>query len=199
MRGIVAQHIRAGYVKPPMAAAGSCGRLAGMNSQAIHPAVRVGHVHLRVADIDRALTFYRDALGLGVTADARAIGLEAVFLAAGDYHHHVALNACETAGGSPPPPGHTGLYHVAFFYPDRRELGRAVQRLVDRGYPIDHASDHGATVSVYLTDPDGNGVELYYDRPRAEWFEPDGSPVLKVERFDPRELVGGAEGGDGSR
>src|SRR5215213_7154312 len=101
------------------------GRLPSMHNEAIHPAVRVGHVHLRVADLDRALGFYRDALGFGVTADAREHGLDMVLLAAGDYHHHVGLNTWDGAGG-PPPPGHTGLYHVAFLYPDRRELGRAV-------------------------------------------------------------------------
>ena len=109
-------------------------------------------------------------------------------LAAGDYHHHVGLNTFDSAGG-PPPAGHSGLYHVAFLYPDRRELGRAVRRLLDRGYPIDHASDHGGSVAVYLADPDGNGVELYYDRPRADWFDADGNPVLKAERFDFHDLL----------
>jgi catechol 2,3-dioxygenase len=165
------------------------GRLRAMTTEPIHPAVRVGHVHLKVADLDRATGFYRDALGLGVTADGRPAGIPAVFLAAGDYHHHVGLNAFESEGASPPPPGHTGLYHTAFVYPDRAELGRAVQRLLDHGVAIDHASDHGATVSVYLEDPDGNGVELYYDRPRVDWFDAEGRPVLKVERFDPRELL----------
>jgi catechol 2,3-dioxygenase len=160
-----------------------------MKANAIHPAVRVGHVHLRVSDLDRAIGFYRDALGLGVTADGREAGLDAAFLAAGDYHHHVGLNTWESAGGTPPPPGHTGLYHVAFVYPDRRELGHAVRRLLDHGWPVDHATDHGGTVSVYLSDPDGNGVELYYDRPRSDWFDADGRPVLKNDHFDPRELL----------
>ena len=95
----------------------------------------------------------------------------------------------ESAGATPPPPGHTGLYHVAFLYPDRRELGRAVRRLLDAGHPVDHGSDHGGTVSVYLDDPDGNGVELYYDRPRSDWFDAEGRPVLKADRFDPRDLL----------
>ena len=112
-----------------------------------------------------------------------------VLLAAGDYHHHIGLNTFNNAGAPAPPPGHTRLYHVALLYPDRRELGRAVARLLDHGYPVDHGSDHGGTVSVYLADPHGNGVELYYDRPRAEWFDPDGNPVLKNERFDPGDLV----------
>src|SRR5215217_7121586 len=103
-------------------------RLRSMPTEAIHPAVRVGHVHLRVADLDRALAFYRDGLGFRVSADARSLGLDMVLLAAGDYHHHIGLNTWDSAGGTPPPAGHTGLYHVAFLYPDRRELGRAVAR-----------------------------------------------------------------------
>jgi catechol 2,3-dioxygenase len=155
-----------------------------MQTQAIHPAVRLGHVHLRVADLDRALAFYGDALGFGVAADARELGLDVAFLRAGDYHHHVAINAMASA-----------VPHAAFVYPDRRELGRAVRRLLDGGHAIDHASDHGATVSVYLADPDGNGLELYYDRPRAAWFGSDGRPVLKVERFDYRDLLDTPNGG----
>jgi catechol 2,3-dioxygenase len=149
----------------------------------IHPAVRVGHVHLKVADLERAIAFYRDGIGLGVVADGRPVGLDAAFLAAGDYHHHVGLNTWESGGGTPPPPGHTGLYHVAFVYPDRRELARAIDRLREHGYAIDHATDHGATVSVYLDDPDGNGVELYYDRPRDAWVDGDGRPILKADRI----------------
>ena len=168
----------------------SGGTLPSMHDEAIHPAVRVGHVHLRVADLDRALAFYRDALGFPVTADARELALDMVLLAAGDYHHHIGLNTFESAGAEPPPPGRTGLYHVAFLYPDRRELGRAVGRLLEHGYAIDHGSDHGGTVSVYLDDPDGNGIELYYDRPRADWVDANGRPVLKAERFDPRDLLG---------
>jgi catechol 2,3-dioxygenase len=172
-----------------MAGALAAATLPAMQESAIHPAVRVGHVHLKVADLDRAIGFYRDGLGLGVTADGRPVGLDAAFLAAGDYHHHVGLNTWESAGAPPPPPGHTGLYHVAFLYPDRHELGRAVQRLLDHGYPVDHATDHGGTISVYLNDPDGNGVELYYDRPRHDWFEADGRPILKADRFDHHELL----------
>jgi catechol 2,3-dioxygenase len=148
----------------------------------IHPAVRVGHVHLKVADLDRSLAFYRDGLGFNVIADGRP-HLEAAFLAAGDYHHHIGLNTWESAGGAPPPPGHTGLYHVAFVYPDRNELAAAARRLLDHGYAIDHASDHAATVSIYLEDPDGNGVELYYDRPREAWFDDAGRPILKADRI----------------
>ena len=150
---------------------------------AIHPAVRVGHVHLKVADLDRSLAFYRDGLGFAVIADGRPLGLQAAFLAAGDYHHHIGLNTWESNGGEPPPPGHTGLYHVAFVFPDRHELARAARRLLQHGYEIDHATDHAATVSVYLNDPDGNGVELYYDRPREAWFDADGRPILKADRI----------------
>jgi catechol 2,3-dioxygenase len=164
---------------------GRSGRiLLGMKTQAIHPAVRVGHVHLRVTDVDRALGFYRDALGFLVGADAREVGLELAFLHAGDYHCHVALSAVESIRP-----------HSAFIYPDRRELARAVRRLVDHGCAIDHASDHGATVSVYLADPDGNVIELYHDRPRADWFDASGRPVLKAERFDWRDLLETPNGG----
>jgi catechol 2,3-dioxygenase len=161
-----------------------------MQTEPIHPAVRPGHVHLLVSDIERSLAFYRDALGFQITADARDLGLDMVLLAAGDYHHHVGINAFDTAGSTPPPPGHTGLYHVAFVYPDRRELGRSVRRVLDHGFPIDHATDHGGTVSVYLNDPDGNGIELYYDRPRAAWFDEQGRPIIKREPLDYMELVG---------
>ena len=160
-----------------------------MQPEPIDPRARVGHIHLRVAELDRAISFYRDVLGFNLTADGREIGIDAAFLAAGDYHHHIGLNTWESAGGSPPPPGHTGLYHVAFLYPDRWELARAIKRLRDHGYPIDHGTDHGANVSVYLADPDGNGIELYYDRPRADWFDDDGRPILKAEPFDPDDLL----------
>jgi catechol 2,3-dioxygenase len=153
------------------------------NTTTIHPAVRIGHVHLKVSDLDRSLRFYRDALGLTVTADGRPAGLSAVFLAAGDYHSHIALNTFETEGATPPPPGHTGLYHVAFLFPDRHELARAVRRLRAHSVDISHATDHGATVSVYLDDPDGNGIELYYDRPRETWRDDEGRPVLRADRI----------------
>ena len=143
------------------------------STNGIHPAVRVGHVHLHVSDLDRALAFYRNGLGFALKADARQIGLPMTFLAAGDYHHHVGLNTFKP----------TGLYHAAFNYPNRNELVRAVQRLRDRGYAIDHATDHHGTVSVYLDDPDGNGIELYYDRPRTSWLDADGRPILKADRI----------------
>ena len=159
---------------------------------------RIGHVHLRVADLERATAFYRDVLGFDLVAYGPDLGLPgAAFLAAGGYHHHVGLNAWSSEGGEPPPPGRTGLYHFAIVYPGRDGLADAVRRLVDHAYPIDAAEDHGATVSVYLSDPDGNGVELYYDRPREEWWDEGGRPILKAEPFDPRELVGAARDSSG--
>lgn len=146
---------------------------------AIHPAVRVGHVHLKVADLDRSIAFYRDALGFALVADGREHGVDAAFLAAGDYHHHIGLNTFESAGATPPPGGHTGLFHVAFVYPDVHELATAVQRLQAREYPIANATDHGGTLSVYLQDPDGNGIELYVDRPRELWRDANGAPVIR--------------------
>jgi catechol 2,3-dioxygenase len=135
-------------------------------TEPIHPDVRIGHVHLKVSDLERAVAFYRDVLGFEVTT---RYGTQAAFLAAGGYHHHIGLNIWESRGGTPPPPGHTGLFHVAILYPDRRELARALQRLIAGGVPIAGASDHGVSEAIYLSDPDGNGLELYVDRPRAEW------------------------------
>jgi catechol 2,3-dioxygenase len=135
-------------------------------SQTIDPRVDIGHVHLKVSDIDRALAFYRDVLGFEVT---QRLGDDAAFLSAGGYHHHLGLNTWESRGGSPPPPGATGLYHVAIRYPDRATLGDALQRLVEAGVPISGATDHGVSEAIYLSDPDGNGIELYRDRPREEW------------------------------
>lgn len=155
----------------------------------IDPAVRVGHVHLRVSDLERATAFYRDALGFGVTFYGPGIGLQAVFLAIGEYHHQIALNTFMSAGGSAPPVGCTGLHHVALVYPGRTALALAVDRLMAHAWPIDSAEDHGATVSVYLRDPDGNGLELYYDRPRSEWFDTEGAPIIQAVAFDAGELV----------
>jgi catechol 2,3-dioxygenase len=132
----------------------------------IHPGTVIGHVHLKVADLERAVAFYRDAFGFEVQA---RYGNQAAFLSAGGYHHHLGLNTWESRGGSPPPPGSTGLYHFAILYPDRRELARALKRLLDHGVPIGGASDHGVSEAIYLSDPDGNGIEIYRDRPRAEW------------------------------
>ncbi len=132
----------------------------------IDPDVRIGHVHLKVADIGRALSFYRDVLGFEIT---QRYGRQAVFLSAGCYHHHIGLNTWESAGGAPPPPGTTGLYHFAILYPTRALLADALRRLRAAGIKLDGASDHGVSEALYLRDPDGNGVELYWDRPEAEW------------------------------
>jgi len=135
-------------------------------SRPIHPDVRVGHVHLKVADLERAIAFYRDVLGFELT---QSYGRQAAFLSAGGYHHHIGLNTWESLGGSPPPPRATGLYHLAILYPNRAELADAVRRLLAAGIEIEGASDHGVSEAVYLRDPDGNGIELYRDRPREQW------------------------------
>jgi len=132
----------------------------------IHPQARIGHVHLKVADLQRALAFYHGVLGFEIT---QRYGNQAVFLSAGGYHHHIGLNTWESGGGSPPPPGSTGLYHLAILYPNRRELADALRRLLEAGISLEGASDHGVSEALYLRDPDGNGVELYWDRPMEEW------------------------------
>jgi catechol 2,3-dioxygenase len=145
-------------------------------AKAIDPRVDIGHVHLKVADIDRALDFYVGVLGFELQ---QRLGQDAAFLSAGGYHHHIGLNTWQSRGGTPPPPGHTGLFHVAIRYPDRANLADAVRRLADAEVPINGASDHGASEAVYLADPDGNGIELYRDRPREEWpREPDGGVAM---------------------
>ncbi|MBD3665817.1 VOC family protein [Sulfitobacter sp. TSTF-M16] len=130
------------------------------------PTPCVGHVHLKVADLDRAIAFYRDILGFEVTA---RYGAQAAFLGAGGYHHHIGLNTWESNGASPPPEGHTGLYHSAFLYPDRATLAAVLKRVTDAGIPIDGAADHGVSEALYLRDPDDNGVEIYRDRPPGDW------------------------------
>lgn len=149
--------------------------------------VRIGHVHLKVADLDRALAFWRDLLGL---EEQQRYGAEAVFLSADGYHHHIALNTWESAGGPPPPRGTTGLYHVALLYPDRPALARILKRLVEAGYPLDGASDHGVSEALYLRDPDGNGVELYRDRAPTEWpRDAAGKLAMVTQRLDLRALL----------
>ncbi len=137
-----------------------------MDRPSIDPKTCIGHVHLKVADLERALGFYRDVLGFEVT---QRFGRSAVFLSAGGYHHHIALNTWESAGGVPPPPGATGLYHLAILYPTRAALADALRRLIGAGIELDGAADHGVSEALYLRDPDQNGVELYRDRPPAEW------------------------------
>ena len=135
-----------------------------------HPETRIGHVHLKVADLDRSIAFYSGVLGLDVT---QRYGPQAAFLSAGGYHHHLGLNTWESHGGPRPPKGTTGLYHTAFLFPDRQSLGAAVKRVVEAGIPLTGAADHGVSEAVYLDDPDGNGVELYRDRPEEDWPRDD--------------------------
>src|SRR5215210_3472048 len=146
------------------------------------PRVDIGHVHLKVSDIERALEFYRDVLGFEVMA---RYGEEAVFISAGGYHHHLGLNTWESKGGAPPPRGSTGLFHVAIRYPDRKTLAQAVRAVVDAGIRLDGASDHGVSEAIYLRDPDQNGIELYRDRPREEWPRtPDGEFTMTRAPLD---------------
>ena len=132
----------------------------------LDPRVDVGHVHLKVSDLDRAIGFYRDVLGFELQ---QRLGDQAAFLSAGGYHHHIGLNTWESGGAQPPPRRSTGLYHVAFRYPDRRTLADALRRVLDAGIPLEGASDHGVSEAIYLRDPDENGLELYWDRPREAW------------------------------
>ena len=148
----------------------------------IDPRVDIGHVHLKVADLDRALAFYSGVLGFELTT---RMGHQAAFLAAGGYHHHIGLNTWESRNGEPPAPGTTGLYHVAIRYPDRVTLADALRRLIEARIPLEGASDHGVSEAIYLRDPDGNGIELYRDRPRPEWPRAeDGSVRMTTERLD---------------
>jgi catechol 2,3-dioxygenase len=160
-------------------------------SYAAPAGLRVGHVHLKVSDIDRGLSFWRDLLGL---EEQQRYGSQAVFLSAGGYHHHIALNIWESAGGRPPAPGTTGLFHVALLYPDRRSLAGVLKRLMEAEYPLEGASDHGVSEALYLRDPDGNGVELYRDREPAEWpRDAAGKLVMGTRRLDLRGLLAEAE------
>jgi catechol 2,3-dioxygenase len=149
-------------------------------TDAIDPRVDVGHVHLKVADIDRSLAFWCGVLGFELQ---QRMGDQAAFVSAGGYHHHIGLNTWESRGGSPPPPGTTGLYHVAIRYPDRRTLADAVARVLGANVPLTGASDHGVSEAIYLRDPDSNGVELYRDRPREQWpTSADGREVAMFSR-----------------
>lgn len=148
----------------------------------LHPETRIGHVHLKVSDLERAVQFYTEVLGFDLV---QRYGRQAAFVSAGGYHHHIGLNTWESRGGGPPPPGTTGLYHVAILYPNRKELARALRRLLDYGWPLQGASDHGVSEAIYLADPDGNGLELYRDRPEAEWPRgPNGELAMVTEPLD---------------
>jgi catechol 2,3-dioxygenase len=150
-------------------------------------ATRIGHVHLKVADLERAIAFYRDVLGFEVTM---RYGKQAAFLSAGGYHHHIGLNTWESAGATPPPPGHTGLYHTAFLYPDRASLAAVLRRVLTAGITLDGAADHGASEAIYLRDPDQNGVELYVDREEGDWPRDEGGNIaLNNTPFDLQALL----------
>jgi catechol 2,3-dioxygenase len=149
--------------------------------------LRIGHVHLKVSELERGLRFWRDLIGL---QEQQRYGSQAVFLSAGGYHHHIALNTWESAGGGAPAPGTTGLFHVALLYPDRASLAAVLKRIVEAGYPLDGASDHGVSEALYLRDPDGNGVELYRDREPAEWpRDASGGLAMGTRRLDVRALL----------
>ena len=149
--------------------------------------VRIGHVHLKVADLERALEFYCGVLGFG---EMQRFGDQAAFVSAGGYHHHIGLNTWESLGGAPPPRGSTGLFHLAILYPTREALADTVVRVLEAGHPLDGAADHGVSEAIYLRDPDENGVELYRDRPEAEWPRAaDGSLAMYTARLDVEALV----------
>jgi catechol 2,3-dioxygenase len=151
-------------------------------TRSIDAGVRIGHVHLKVADLDRALGFYCGVLGFELT---QRYGRQAAFVSAGGYHHHIGLNTWESLGGEPPPPGTTGLYHLAILYPSRAALADALRRVLAAGIPLEGASDHGVSEALYLRDPDGNGVELYRDRPEEQWpRNADGSLNMFTRRLD---------------
>lgn len=152
---------------------------------------RIGHVHLKVADLQRALDFYCGVLGFDLM---QKYGNQAAFISAGGYHHHIGLNTWESAGGSPPPPGTTGLYHLAILYPTRADLADALKRVASHGIPLDGASDHGVSEALYLRDPDENGVELYWDKPEAQWpRNADGSLAMFSHRLDVQDLLRAAK------
>jgi catechol 2,3-dioxygenase len=153
----------------------------------IHPDVRIGHVHLKVADLERALAFYCGVLGFELMQRYQS---SAAFISAGGYHHHIGLNTWESLDGTPPPPGHTGLYHTAILYPTRVELANALHRVLKAGIPLDGAADHGVSEALYLRDPDDNGVELYWDRPKEQWpRDEEGRWAMYTRRLDVGSLL----------
>jgi len=164
-------------------------------TEKLSPDVRIGHVHLRVADLDRALAFYQGVLGFELT---QRFGSQAAFLSAGGYHHHIGLNTWESLGGKPPAPGTTGLYHLAVLYPTRASLGVALRRLIDHGVTLDGAADHGVSEALYLHDPDQNGVELYWDRPQSEWpRDANGNIAMVTRALDLHALLHEADANSG--
>ena len=165
--------------------------------QTLDRRTRIGHIHLKVSDLSRSVAFYADVLGFEITT---RYGTGAAFLSAGGYHHHIGLNTWESAGGSPPASGHTGLYHFAILVADRRELARVLQRLIDHRWPIEGAADHGVSEAIYLKDPDGNGIELTVDRPADQWPRgSDGALVMYTRPLDLGRLLAELErGGENS-
>ena len=156
----------------------------------IDPGTRIGHVHLKVSDLERALDFYCGVLGFQVT---QRYGVQAAFVSAGGYHHHIGLNTWESLGGPPPPTGTTGLYHLAILYPTRAALADALRNLISTGIALDGASDHGVSEALYLTDPDGNGLELYWDRPQEQWPRtPEGGLAMYTRPLDLEDLLSAA-------
>jgi catechol 2,3-dioxygenase len=165
--------------------------MSDSNLRFINPQVRIGHVHLKVADLERSLAFYCDVLGFELM---QRMGDSAAFIAAGGYHHHIGLNTWESLGGQPPQPGTTGLYHLAILYPTRAALADALRRLIDSGIPLDGAADHGVSEALYLHDPDLNGVELYWDRPEEQWPRtPDGQLAMYTRRLNMEGLLAEVE------
>jgi len=153
----------------------------------LNPKSSIGHVHLKVSDLERSITFYTQVLGFEITT---RIGNQAAFLSVGGYHHHIGLNTWESQGGEAPPQGSTGLYHFAILLPDRKSLAAAIKRLNDHHWPLDGAADHGVSEAVYLTDPDGNGIELYHDRPKEEWPKDEKGQLMMYTRpLDMKKLL----------
>jgi catechol 2,3-dioxygenase len=156
-------------------------------NQLLDPRVRIGHIHLKVADLERSVKFYTEILGFEVTS---RIGKSAAFLSAGGYHHHIGLNTWESEGGSPPPPGSTGLYHFAILVPDRMEFARIFRRLNEHGWQIEGAADHGVSEAIYFKDPDSNGIEIYADKPKNLWPRgPNGAPMMYTRPLDLDSLI----------
>jgi catechol 2,3-dioxygenase len=156
--------------------------MPGDAGAAVHPDTKIGHIHLKVSDLARAVAFYRDVLGFDLM---EYYGDQAVFLSAGGYHHHIGLNTWQSRGGSSPPRSSTGLYHFAILLPNRKELARTLRRVIDHGVQIDGAADHGVSEAIYFRDPDGNGIEIYRDRPRTEWpRDPDGTLAMVSDPLD---------------
>lgn len=156
-----------------------------------HPETKVGHIHLTVSDLERSLGFYRDLLGFEISA---RYGDSAVFLSAGGYHHHIGLNTWAGKDATPAPRGHTGMYHIAFLYPSRPELAKVLKKIMEANYPLDGSADHGVSEAIYLKDPEGNGVELYVDRPKEQWkVSNDGMVEMVTEPLDLEGLMKAAD------